>query len=99
MQAMGPVSSSPRCARKGCSWSCLSCRNGRACEEAASYETDNYRADPFLIDYTDDKEPLDEFGFVFKFVGNVRDLSDGTFDLGTWLRRMKGVAEDSSDVT
>lgn len=41
---------------------------------------------------------MDDFGFVFKFVGNARDLSDGTFDLGTWLRRVKRVAEDSSDV-
>ena len=31
-------------------------------------------------------------GYVFKFVGNVRDLSDGTFDLGTWLRRVKRVS-------
>jgi hypothetical protein len=67
-------------------------------ERLASYETDNYRADPCRINYTDGKEPVDDFGFVFKFVGNVRDLSDGTFDLGTWLRRMKRVAEDSSDV-
>lgn len=41
---------------------------------------------------------MDDFGYVFKFVGNVRDLSDGSFDLGTWLRRVKRVAEDSSIV-
>jgi hypothetical protein len=41
---------------------------------------------------------VDDFGYVFKFVGNVRDLSNGTFDLGTWLRRVKREAEDSSDV-
>lgn len=41
---------------------------------------------------------MDDFGYVFKFVGNVKDLSDGTFGLGTWLRRVKRVAKDSSDV-
>ena len=41
----------------------------------ASYETDNYRADPCRIDYTDGNEPVDDFGYVFKFVGNVRDLA------------------------
>lgn len=64
-------------------------------ERLASYETDNYRADPCRINYTDGNKPVDDFGYVFKFVGNVRDLSDGTFDLGTWLRRVKRVAEDS----
>ncbi|KKK15930.1 hypothetical protein AOCH_000647 [Aspergillus ochraceoroseus] len=58
-------------------------------ERLASYETDNYRADPCRINYPDGNEPVDGFGHVFKFVGNVRDLSDGTFDLGTWLRRVK----------
>lgn len=67
-------------------------------ERLASYETDNYQADPCRINYTDGDEPVDDFGYVFKFVGNVRDLSDGTFDLGTWLRRVKRVAEDASDV-
>lgn len=67
-------------------------------ERLASYETDNYRTDPCRIKYSDDKEPVDDFGFVFKFVGNVRDLSDCTFDLGTWLGRMKRVAEDPSCV-
>ncbi|OJJ46143.1 hypothetical protein ASPZODRAFT_2065001 [Penicilliopsis zonata CBS 506.65] len=46
-------------------------------------------SDPCRINYTDKNEPVDDFGHVFRFVGNVRDLSDGTFDLGTWLKRMK----------
>ncbi|KAE8154631.1 hypothetical protein BDV25DRAFT_126476 [Aspergillus avenaceus] len=67
-------------------------------ERLASYETDNYRADPCRISYTDGNEPVDDFGHVFKFVGNIRDLSNGTFDLDTWLRRVKRVTEDSSTV-
>jgi gamma-glutamylcyclotransferase (GGCT)/AIG2-like uncharacterized protein YtfP len=67
-------------------------------ERLASYETDNYRADPCRINYIDGNEPVDDFGYVFKFVGNVKDLSDGIFDLATWLRRVKRVSEDSSDV-
>lgn len=55
----------------------------------AEYETKSYRADPCLIQYTDGNEPAEDIGHVFKFVGNVRDLSDGTFDLETWLKRMK----------
>lgn len=58
-------------------------------ERLAGYETDNLRADRCRIDYTDGNEPLSDFSYVFKFVGRVRDLSDGIFDLGTWLRRMK----------
>ena len=65
-------------------------------ERLASYETDNYRAEPCCINYIDGNEPVDDFGYVFKFVGRVRDLSDGTFDLGTWLRRVKRV-EDPLD--
>ncbi|KAJ5576600.1 hypothetical protein N7535_003526 [Penicillium sp. DV-2018c] len=64
----------------------------------ASYETDNYRADPCHITYTDENEPVHDHGHVFVYAGDVRDLSDGTFDLGTWLRRVKRVTEDSSDV-
>lgn len=67
-------------------------------ERLASYETDNYQADPCHIEYIDGDQPVDGIGYVFKFVGNARDLSDGDFDLGTWLRRMKRVPEDPSDV-
>lgn len=67
-------------------------------ERLASYETDHYRPDPCRINYTDGKERVNGFCHVFKFVGNIRDLSDGTFDLASWLRSMKKVPEDSSDV-
>lgn len=98
MQAMGSVSSYPRCPGKGCSGRCHHVETEEHGERLASYETDNYRADPCRINYIDGNEPVDDFGHVFKFVGNVRDLSDGTFDLGTWLRRVKRVPEDPSDV-
>ncbi|RJE24001.1 AIG2-like family [Aspergillus sclerotialis] len=67
-------------------------------ERLASYETDNYRVHPCRIKYTDGNEPMEGFGYVFKFAGNVRDLNDGTFNLGTWLRRVKRVPEDSSNL-
>lgn len=61
-------------------------------ERLASYETENYQAEPCRIIYVDGNEPVDDFGYVFKFVGSVRDLNEGTFDLNTWLRRIKRVA-------
>ncbi|KAL4791916.1 hypothetical protein BDV19DRAFT_369638 [Aspergillus venezuelensis] len=67
-------------------------------ERLAGYETDNYRADPCRINYTDGSEPGDDLGFAFKFVGNVNDLNEGTFDLATWLRQVKRVVEDSSHI-
>ncbi|KAL4779074.1 hypothetical protein BJX76DRAFT_362125 [Aspergillus varians] len=54
----------------------------------AGYETDNYRAEPCQIQYTDGNQPREDSGFVFKFVGNTKDLSEGAFDLGVWLGRM-----------
>lgn len=54
----------------------------------AEYETDNYRVEPCVIQYTDAKEPAEEMGHVFMFNGNPRDLEEGTFDLSLWLRRM-----------
>ncbi|CVL07012.1 hypothetical protein FPRO04_12110 [Fusarium proliferatum] len=54
----------------------------------AQYETNNYRAKPCLIQYTDGKEPAEDSGHVFMFVGNPRDLKEGEFDLGKWLKRM-----------
>jgi gamma-glutamylcyclotransferase (GGCT)/AIG2-like uncharacterized protein YtfP len=65
-------------------------------ERLASYETDNYRADPCRIHYVDGNRPVDGFGYVFKFVDNANDLSDGIFDLGTWLRRVRRVPGDLS---
>ena len=54
----------------------------------AEYETNNYKAKPCLIQYTDGVEPAEDYGNVFMFVGNPRDLEEGEFDLGTWLKRM-----------
>ncbi|KAJ4256815.1 hypothetical protein NW762_008911 [Fusarium torreyae] len=54
----------------------------------AEYETDSYEAKPCLIQYTDGKEPVEDFGHVFMFVGNPRDIQDGEFDLEKWLKRM-----------
>lgn len=54
----------------------------------AEYETNNYRADPCRIRYTDGKEPTAGFGYTFKFQGNPRDLREGHFDLQVWLKRI-----------
>ncbi|KAL2214425.1 hypothetical protein CC79DRAFT_1300421 [Sarocladium strictum] len=54
----------------------------------AEYETSSYRAEPCLIQYTDGKEPADDYGHVFMFIGNQRDLKDGEFNLEVWLKRM-----------
>jgi gamma-glutamylcyclotransferase (GGCT)/AIG2-like uncharacterized protein YtfP len=54
----------------------------------AEYETNSYKAKPCLIQYTDGAEPAEDYGYVFMFVGNPRDLEEGEFDLETWLKRM-----------
>lgn len=54
----------------------------------AEYETSSYRARPCQIQYTDGRQPAEENGHVFVFVGNPRDLDEGTFDLAAWLERM-----------
>lgn len=54
----------------------------------AEYETNSYKTKPCLIQYTDGGEPAEEYGHVFMFVGNPRDLEEGDFDLETWLKRM-----------
>ncbi|KAG9496292.1 hypothetical protein J7337_012878 [Fusarium musae] len=54
----------------------------------AEYETNSYRAKPCLIQYTYGKKPAEEFGHVFMFVGNPRDLQEGEFDLKRWLKRV-----------
>lgn len=35
------------------------------------------------------EEPREERGFVFVFVGDRREISEGKFDLRVWLRRMR----------
>lgn len=54
----------------------------------AIYETNNYRASPCRIHYTDGKEPTNGFGYTFIFQGSKKDLSEGVFDLRIWLKRM-----------
>ena len=58
----------------------------------AAYETQNYQADPCRIRYTDGKEPADDIGYTFKFKGNPKELSEGSFDLRVWLERMGRLA-------
>ena len=57
-------------------------------ERLAAYETCNYCADPSRIQYTDGKEPAEDVGYTFKFIGNHADLNEGTFDLRIWLKHM-----------
>lgn len=57
-------------------------------EKLAAYETNNYRTHPCRIHYTDGLEPKNEDGHAFVFQGNPKDLSEGVFDLRTWLKRM-----------
>ncbi|RGP71731.1 hypothetical protein FLONG3_7035 [Fusarium longipes] len=54
----------------------------------AEYETNSYEAKPCLIQYTDGKHPVQDYGHVFMFVGNTHDIQDGEFNLETWLKRM-----------
>ncbi|KAI9711407.1 MAG: hypothetical protein M1828_001923 [Chrysothrix sp. TS-e1954] len=58
-----------------------------AAAKLAYYETDNYQYKPCNIRF-DDGAPDVIRGFTFMFAGNVNDLSDGDFDLDTWLRQM-----------
>lgn len=57
-------------------------------ERIAAYETKNYKTHPCRISYTDGKEPSEGIGYAFKFRGDQKDLSEGTFDLRVWLKRM-----------
>ncbi|KAL4804626.1 hypothetical protein BDV18DRAFT_142279 [Aspergillus unguis] len=62
-------------------------------QSLAEYETENYRAEPCRIMYTDVQDAPEVFGYTFKFVSNARYLTEGSFDLGVWLRRMKRTAD------
>ncbi|KAA8652760.1 hypothetical protein EYZ11_013372 [Aspergillus tanneri] len=57
-------------------------------EKLAAYETRNYCTESCLIRYSDNKGPSQDLGYTFKFAGNPNDLSEGTFDLRTWLKMM-----------
>jgi len=54
----------------------------------AEYETTSYRAKPCFVKYTDGKEPAEDDGHVFIFVGNSRDLDEGDFHLAKWRERV-----------
>ncbi|EAW14348.1 gamma-glutamylcyclotransferase family protein [Aspergillus clavatus NRRL 1] len=57
-------------------------------EKLAAYETNHYQTKACLIEYMDSQEPVDDLGHTFMFVGDSRDLTEGTFNLQTWLERM-----------
>ncbi|CAG8926060.1 unnamed protein product [Penicillium salamii] len=56
-------------------------------ERLANYETASYQAVPCAAQYTDCESSSQLQAHVFLFVGNLRDLSDGSFDLDRWLER------------
>lgn len=69
-------------------------------QRLAEYETSNYRADPCHIFYSDGREPAEEDGYTFKFVGDRDQLSEGRFDLQTWLKRIgRGANAESGPTT
>lgn len=59
-----------------------------AAAKLAYYETNAYRPRPVLIYTTNGSEEVTHEGFAFLYADNPADLSDGDFDLDTWLRRM-----------
>lgn len=68
-------------------------RSSEDAEKLAKYESRYYMPSPCEIKYVDhDKKtrgPIAEKGFVFVFVGDRRDLDEGSFDLQTWRRQMR----------
>ncbi len=57
-------------------------------ERLAEYETRAYHPSPCWIYFTDGREPEEAVGSTFKYGGNPMDISEGKFDLDTWLREM-----------
>lgn len=57
-------------------------------EKLAQYETRSYLARPCEIKYLDGQSPREDEGVVFVFVGNQRELREGSFDLRGWLRKV-----------
>lgn len=57
-------------------------------ERLAEYETNAYRPAPCLINVMDGEQSSEIRGTTFKYIGNPIDISDGTFDLNAWLKRM-----------
>lgn len=57
-------------------------------QKLADYETRNYTPVARDIRYSDGSFPTQRAGHVFVFDGNPTDLSEGTFDLRAWLKRV-----------
>lgn len=62
-------------------------------ESLVSYETENYRADLCRITYTNVTLVM-----FLNLTATSRDLSNGAFNLKIWLRRVRRVAQDLSDI-
>ncbi|KAF7521992.1 hypothetical protein PCG10_007773 [Penicillium crustosum] len=56
-------------------------------EKLAAYEGPNYTTIACSIRYADGQSPTQAEGYAFLFVGNMRDLSEGSFDLKIWSER------------
>lgn len=56
-------------------------------EKLAAYEGLSYTTVACSIWYVDGQSPLQAEGYAFLFVGNTRDLREGSFDLKHWLER------------
>lgn len=56
-------------------------------EKLAAYEGPSYTTVPCSIRYADGESPIQAEGYAFLFMGNMRDLSEGSFDLKLWLER------------
>ncbi|KAG0159257.1 hypothetical protein PDIDSM_6779 [Penicillium digitatum] len=56
-------------------------------EKLVAYEGPSYTTTACLIRYADCHAPIQAEGYAFLFVGNMRDLSEGSFDFKRWLER------------
>lgn len=56
-------------------------------KKLAAYEGPNYTTIACSIRYADGQSPTQAEGYAFLFVGNMRDLSEGSFDLRIWSER------------
>ncbi|KAJ5795406.1 uncharacterized protein N7518_003946 [Penicillium psychrosexuale] len=56
-------------------------------EKLAAYEGPSYTTVACSIRYADGESPTQAEGYAFLFVGNTRDLSEGSFDFKLWLER------------
>ncbi|CAJ2501524.1 Uu.00g043770.m01.CDS01 [Anthostomella pinea] len=61
-----------------------------AAGKLAAYETNNYDAVPCNVYESSDSDDGEQRvpGFTFVFCGDRADLTEGSFDLDVWLRRM-----------